>query len=158
MKTRMLQILSVMMVLGLVLSACQPQVVEVEKEIVVTQVVEKEVQVEVEVEKVVEVEVEKVVEVEVEKVVEVEKKGVGFSLVEMGAAETSKVTVGIRIPNVGSNAPLYVAVDQGFYAEEGLEVEIIEAESVSAGLVGGSLQFAIGEASDAVNAAAEGTG
>ena len=55
MKTRMLQILSVMMVLGLVLSACQPQVVEVEKEVVVTQVVEKEV----EVEKVVEVEVEK---------------------------------------------------------------------------------------------------
>ena len=77
MKTRMLQILSVMMVLGLVLSACQPQVVEVEKEVVVTQVVEKEV----EVEKVVEVEVEKVVEVEVEKVVEVEKStedAIGF--------------------------------------------------------------------------------
>ena len=34
MKTRMLQVLSVMMVLGLVLSACQPQVVEVEKEVV----------------------------------------------------------------------------------------------------------------------------
>jgi branched-chain amino acid transport system substrate-binding protein len=49
------------MVLGLVLSACQPQVVEVEKEVVVTQVVREEV------------EVEKVVEVEVEKVVEVEK-------------------------------------------------------------------------------------
>ena len=61
MKTRMLQVLSVMMVLGLVLSACQPQVVEVEKEVVVTQVVREEV------------EVEKVVEVEVEKVVEVEK-------------------------------------------------------------------------------------
>ena len=59
MKTRMLQILSVMMALGLVLSACKPQVVEVEKEVVVTQVVEKEV--EVAVEKIVEVEVEKIV-------------------------------------------------------------------------------------------------
>ena len=42
------------MILGLVLSACSPEVVEVEKEVVVTQIVKEEV--EVEVEKVVEVE------------------------------------------------------------------------------------------------------
>ena len=47
---------------ALLLGACSPQVVEVEKEVVVTQIVE----VEKEVEKVVEVEVEKIVEVEVE--------------------------------------------------------------------------------------------
>ena len=60
------------MVIGLVLSACSPQVVEVEKEVVVTQIVEKEVEVEVEkvIEKVVEVEKSVTEYVEVEKVVE----------------------------------------------------------------------------------------
>ena len=66
MKTRMLQIMSVMMVLGLVLSACQPQIVEVEKIVVAEKEVPVETIVEVEVEKVVK-EVE-VVEVEVTKV------------------------------------------------------------------------------------------
>ena len=69
---KMFVVLSLLLVTGLVLSACQPQVIEVEKEVVVTQVVEKEV----EVDKVVEVEVETVVEVE--KVVEVETFGEGF--------------------------------------------------------------------------------
>ena len=47
-KTPIFHILSVTMVLGLVLAACQPQVVEVEKEVVVEKVVEKAVEVEVE--------------------------------------------------------------------------------------------------------------
>ena len=57
MKNRM--ILGVMMVLGLVLSACQPKVIEVVKEVPVESVVVKEVEVEkiVKVEKIVEVEV-----------------------------------------------------------------------------------------------------
>ncbi len=47
-KTPVFHILSVTMVLGLVLAACQPQVVEVEKEVVVEKVVEKAVEIEVE--------------------------------------------------------------------------------------------------------------
>ena len=38
---------------------------------------------------------------------------------DIGAAEKADLTIGIRIPNVGSNAPLFVGIDQGIYAEEG---------------------------------------
>ena len=55
---RLKTILFMLIVAGLSLVACQPQVVEVEKQVVVTQVVKEEV------EKIVEVEVEKIVEVE----------------------------------------------------------------------------------------------
>ncbi|MDP7645491.1 MAG: hypothetical protein QGG60_12460, partial [Anaerolineales bacterium] len=51
-------VFGLLLVTGLVLAACQPQVIEVEKEVVVTQVVREEVEVPVEVEKIVEVEVE----------------------------------------------------------------------------------------------------
>ncbi|MFT5195861.1 MAG: simple sugar transport system substrate-binding protein [Cellvibrionaceae bacterium] len=61
-----------LLVLAFAAVACQPQIVEVEKEVQVTVEVDREVVVEKEVEKIVEVEVEKIVEVEVEKIVEVE--------------------------------------------------------------------------------------
>ncbi len=78
MKSRTLQILSLVMMAGLALASCQPQVVETEKVVVVTQVVRQPVEVEkvVEVEKIVQVEkpveVEKIVEKIIEKEVEVE--------------------------------------------------------------------------------------
>jgi len=75
---------------------------------------------------------------------------------DIGAAEKADLTIGIRIPNVGSNAPLFVGIDQGFYADEGLTVEIIETESVREGLVGGSLDFALAESMDVVDAASIG--
>ena len=61
-------LLILMVVTGVLLASCSPQVVEVEKEVVVTQVVKEEVVVEkeVEVEVVKEVEVSKVEYVEVE--------------------------------------------------------------------------------------------
>ena len=62
--------LSIFMLLGLIAVACQPQIVEVEREIEVTVEVERIVEVEKEVEVAVEVETE--VEVEVTRVVEVE--------------------------------------------------------------------------------------
>ena len=72
---------------ALLLGACSPQVVEVEKEVVVTQIVEKEVEVEkiVKEVEVVEVEVEKIVEkiVEVETIVEVEVTSVPPEPVEL---------------------------------------------------------------------------
>ncbi|MDP7209021.1 MAG: ABC transporter substrate-binding protein, partial [Acidimicrobiales bacterium] len=75
---------------------------------------------------------------------------------DIGAAEKADLAIGIRIPNVGSNAPLFVGIDQGFYADEGLTIEIVETESVREGLVGGSLDFALAESMDVVDAASIG--
>ena len=94
-------ILGLLIIASLALAACQPQVIEVEKEVVVTQVVREEVEVEKVVEK--EVEVEKIVEkeVEVEKIVEVEvwlgdfvdKVAIAFDTGQpLAAEETRKIT------------------------------------------------------------------
>ena len=78
------------------------------------------------------------------------------SVDEPGPAETTSLTVGVSLPNVGSQAPLFIAEDQGFFADEGLDVEIIVTEEVRAGLVGGSLEFAAVESADVALSAAEG--
>lgn len=59
MKEKKLFLLTALLVLGMLLTACAPEVVEVEKEVVVTEIVEVEVEKEVVVTEVVEVEVEK---------------------------------------------------------------------------------------------------
>ena len=59
----------------------------------------------------------------------------------IGEPETAKVTLGIRTGNIGSVAPLYIAQENGYYAEEGLEVEIIITDQVQEGIVGGSLNL-----------------
>ena len=79
------------LLLALLVSACQPEVVEVEKEVIVTQVVKEEV------------EVEKVVEVEVEKVVEVEKPtedAIGF--VDIAAGDP--IHLAFMLPTTGGAA------------------------------------------------------
>ncbi len=86
-------ILISLLLLALLVTACQPEVVEVEKEVVVTQVVKEEV----------EVEVEKVVEVEVEKVVEVEKPtedAIGF--VDIAAGDP--IHLAFMLPTTGGAA------------------------------------------------------
>jgi ABC-type nitrate/sulfonate/bicarbonate transport system substrate-binding protein len=75
---------------------------------------------------------------------------------DLGAPEKTDLTIGIRIPNVGSNAPIFLGIDQGFYADEGLTIEIVETESVREGLVGGSLDFALAESMDVVDASSIG--
>jgi len=81
------------LLITLLVSACQPEVIEVEKEIVVTQVVKEEV----EVEKIVEVEVEKIVEVEVEKPTE---DAIGF--VDIAAGEP--IHLAFMLPTTGGAA------------------------------------------------------
>jgi NitT/TauT family transport system substrate-binding protein len=61
----------------------------------------------------------------------------------IGAAETTKVSLGIRTGNIGSVAPLFIAKENGYYADEGLEVEIIITDQVQEGMVGGSLDVGI---------------
>lgn len=65
------------------------------------------------------------------------------SAAAIGEPETAKVTLGIRTGNIGSVAPLYIAKENGYYTEEGLDVEIIITDQVQEGIVGGSLNVGI---------------
>ncbi|MDP6586236.1 MAG: ABC transporter substrate-binding protein [Anaerolineales bacterium] len=93
-------LLYLLIVTGVLLASCSPQVVEVEKEVIVTQVVkeevivEKEVEVEVEVEVVKEVEVSKVEYVEVEVEAEAEPRApVTFTYAHNGPIRTMDAPV-----------------------------------------------------------------
>jgi NitT/TauT family transport system substrate-binding protein len=148
-------VFGLLLVTGLVLAACQPQVVEVVKEVVVTQVVHEEVEVPVEVEKIVEVEVEKVVEVEVEKVVEVEVEKV----VEVEVpVEVQQVRVNMGyIPDV-QFAPFYAGIEQGFFLDEGIAIVTdFSTEEDGYVLVGaGTIPFAIGAGDSLMQARSQG--
>ena len=62
---------------------------------------------------------------------------------EIGPPETTSLSLGVRTGNIGSVAPLYIAIDKGYYEEDGLELEVIITDQVQEGLVGGSLQLGI---------------
>ena len=72
-----------------------------------------------------------------------EESGGGGTAGGSGAAEVTKVKVGVLpISNV---APLYVGMKQGFFKEEGLEIEPVPAQSgneIVTAMVSGDLQFA----------------
>ncbi|MFI6814997.1 ABC transporter substrate-binding protein [Nonomuraea sp. NPDC050328] len=76
----------------------------------------------------------------------------------IGAPEKTTVKIGMRLPNLDTNAPIEIALDKGFYREEGLTVERVEVQSIREGLVGGSLDFGAEAAPDVVAAAQAGTG
>jgi NitT/TauT family transport system substrate-binding protein len=61
----------------------------------------------------------------------------------LGAPESAAVALGIRTGNIGSVAPLFIARENGYYQEEGLNVEIIITDQVQEGIVGGSLNIGI---------------
>lgn len=64
----------------------------------------------------------------------------------LGPPERRRVTFGIRLPNLGSVAPIYIGTDKGFYRDEGFEeVKVITTEQVREGAVGGSLDFGVAE-------------
>jgi len=66
--------------------------------------------------------------------------------VEVGPAEKKRISFGIRLPNLGSVAPIYIGLDKGFYRDEGFEaVQVVTTEQVREGLVGGSLDFGVAE-------------
>lgn len=62
---------------------------------------------------------------------------------EIGPPETTSLSLGVRTGNIGSVAPLYIAIDKGYYEEEGLDLEVIITDQVQEGIVGGSLQLGI---------------
>lgn len=73
------------------------------------------------------------------------------------AAETTPITVG-TIPIIDV-APLHVGLEEGFFEEEGLEVEISTGEGGAAivpGVVGGSYDFGFGNSLSLVVASASG--
>ncbi|GII90537.1 ABC transporter substrate-binding protein [Sinosporangium siamense] len=76
----------------------------------------------------------------------------------IGPPEKTTVKIGMRLPNLDTNAPIEIAIDKGFYKEEGLTVERVEVQSIREGIVGGSLDFGAEAAPDVVAAAAAGAG
>ncbi|NUR89976.1 MAG: ABC transporter substrate-binding protein, partial [Nonomuraea sp.] len=75
----------------------------------------------------------------------------------IGAPEKTTVKIGMRLPNLDTNAPIEIAIDKGFYKEEGLTVQRVEVQSIREGLVGGSLDFGAEASPDVVAAATAGT-
>ena len=106
-------VFGLLLVTGLVLAACQPQVIEVEKEVVVTQVVREEVEVPVEVEKIVEVEVE--VEKVVEKIVEVEVEAAPVEEVAAGGECCDAYRIGIYEDPITLNPWSYYGPDNSVW-------------------------------------------
>lgn len=76
----------------------------------------------------------------------------------IGAPEKTTLKLALSAPNVDSQAPVFVALDKGFYQEEGLTIEIIDAQSIREGLVGGSLDLGVDNSVDLVQAAQADTG
>ncbi|WP_283133890.1 ABC transporter substrate-binding protein [Rhizohabitans arisaemae] len=73
-----------------------------------------------------------------------------------GPPEKTTVNVGVRLPDLGSVAPFWIGVEQGFFKEEGLDVKPLVAEDVRAGVVGGSLDVGIIEVGPLAQAVNEG--
>jgi NitT/TauT family transport system substrate-binding protein len=69
--------------------------------------------------------------------------GAPGSAAPLGAPEQTDVTIGMWLPNAGSVAPLQVAVDRGYFADEGLNVEFLVVDDTRAAVVGGSVDIGI---------------
>lgn len=74
----------------------------------------------------------------------------------IGEPEIAKITLGVRTGNIGSVAPLYIAKENGYYQEEGLEVEVIITDQVQEGIVGGSLNIGVFDPDAAVESINQG--
>ena len=76
----------------------------------------------------------------------------------IGAPEKTELTIALSAPNLDSQAPVYIAIEKGFYEEEGLKINVIDADNIREGLIGGSLDVAVEDAMAVVDAAVAGTG
>ncbi|WP_166352831.1 ABC transporter substrate-binding protein [Phytoactinopolyspora limicola] len=75
----------------------------------------------------------------------------------IGEPEKTKLQVALSAPNLDSQAPVQIALDRGYYADEGLEIEIIDAQSILEGLIGGNLDIGIDSTVDIADASMAGT-
>ncbi len=76
----------------------------------------------------------------------------------IGAPEKTELTIALSAPNLDSQAPVFIALDKGFYEDEGLTINVIDADNIREGLIGGSLDIAVEDAMGVVDAAVAGTG
>ncbi|MGF3056464.1 ABC transporter substrate-binding protein [Microbacterium sp. YY-01] len=76
----------------------------------------------------------------------------------IGEPEKTELTIALSAPNLDSQAPVWIAIDQGYYEEEGLTINIIDADNIREGLIGGSLDVAVEDSMGIVDAAVAGTG
>ncbi|MFE6996508.1 ABC transporter substrate-binding protein [Microbacterium sp. NPDC057659] len=76
----------------------------------------------------------------------------------IGAPEKTELTIALSAPNLDSQAPVYIAMDKGYYEDEGLKIKVIDADNIREGLIGGSLDVAVEDAMAVVDAANAGTG
>jgi ABC-type nitrate/sulfonate/bicarbonate transport system substrate-binding protein len=78
----------------------------------------------------------------------------GGSTTESSSGETTKMAIGMNSPTYSTQMTTYVAIDEGYFAEEGIEpVSVVVAENYVAGLVGGSLQITQGDTNTLLAAA-----
>lgn len=75
---------------------------------------------------------------------------------DLGAPESTSVSLGVRTGNIGSVAPMFIARDRGYYEDEGLDVEIIVTDQVQEGIFGGSLHVGIFDPDATVESISEG--
>ncbi len=62
----------------------------------------------------------------------------------LGTPEKTAIKFGMQFPNLTFQAPAIIAVDKGFYRDAGFtDVQLITTEQVSAGIIGGGVDFGI---------------
>ncbi|MGH3588676.1 MAG: ABC transporter substrate-binding protein [Pseudonocardia sp.] len=71
---------------------------------------------------------------------------------EPGPAEDTQITVAIPFPDVTMYSMYVVGTDLGYYAEEGLSVEVITADNVSAAVSSGSADIGVDSAGAVIEA------
>ncbi|EAR25985.1 hypothetical protein A20C1_08899 [marine actinobacterium PHSC20C1] len=77
---------------------------------------------------------------------------------EIGAAETTSITVAIPFPDVTMYGMYWVAEALGYYEEEGLTVDVISADNVAAAVASGSAQVGVESAGTVIEAIRGGVG
>ncbi len=74
----------------------------------------------------------------------------------VGPAEKPKVVFSTWNPNYANEAPLHIALDKGFFKEEGLDLQIVETDQGLEGAVGGSIDIAHQDTGPLLDAAVKG--
>ncbi len=60
----------------------------------------------------------------------------------IGPAEKTKIVWSTWNPNYANEAIIFIAIDKGFYKDEGLEVQVVDTDQGLEGAVGGSIDIA----------------